>query len=672
MQAAKVQLKSWSKRAKLSLHLLMLLTLVDAIFLCAFYGLIAAAFAPFVLSQDSTHLYLAPYALGPIIGRLLTRLAIARVIAHISYVVEGTIRSELMAKLLAVGPLSLTVKSSLNTLLVDALDDIMPYFTSFLTTLRYAMVIPVVCLVAVALVSPWSAFILFCMAPLIPFFMIMIGKGAERLNQRQWRQISRMALRFHEALSKLTLVKLFNLERAEIVTIARLTKRWRVETMQVLRIAFLSALVLEFFATCGIALCAITLGFAVYERGFDYSYALFVLLLAPEFFLPLRQMGLTYHARMRALGAMSGLTDLLHEKEHFPRTAHAAQAGASAIQAPASAAQAAAPAGAAAASAAPAGAAAASAAPAGAAAASAAPADAAAASAAPADAAAASVAPADAAAVPEHAPVLWQQAPFKIELSHITALYPNGRAGITDFSGTFAPGTVTALVGPSGAGKSTILQTIAGFTELAAGQVLVNGHECSPQDLRTLMTQIAYIPQLPNLFYGTLRDNLKLGAPQASDEELKAALVQVGAGELLTRFNDGLNHHIGENNRGISGGETRLIALARALVRKCSIVLLDEPTASLDRVSENAFLQGLAALTHDKTVVMVAHRAELIAFAGHIIEVKPPEQDEEQNTQEQEQSAQAQGQRGQELEQRAQDEEKVTKPETAAAEVDHA
>lgn len=543
----------------------MLLTLVDAIFLCAFYGLISAAFAPFVLSQDSTQLYLAPYALGPIVGRLLARLAIARVIAHISYVVEGTIRSELMAKLISVGPLSLTVKSSLNTLLVDALDDIMPYFTSFLTTLRYAMIIPVVCLVAVALVSPWSAFILFCMAPLIPFFMIMIGKGAERLNQRQWRQISRMALRFHEALSKLTLVKLFNLERTEIVTIARLTKRWRVETMQVLRIAFLSALVLEFFATCGIALCAITLGFAVYERGFDYSYALFVLLLAPEFFLPLRQMGLTYHARMRALGAMAGLTDLLHEKEHFPRTQQAAQAARQAAQ-----------------------------------------------------------------AAESRAPAPWQQAPFTIELAQVTALYPNGRAGITDFSGCFAPGTVTALVGPSGAGKSTILQTIAGFTELTKGKVLVNGHECSPEDLRTLMTQIAYIPQLPNLFYGTLRDNLKLGAPEASDEELKAALFQVGAGELLTRFSDGLDHHIGENNRGISGGETRLIALARALVRKCPIVLLDEPTASLDRESENAFLQGLAALTHDKTVVMVAHRAELIAFAGKVIAVEPKEQPEEQ------------------------------------------
>lgn len=555
LQAARAQLKSWSRRARGSLYLLMALTLVDAICLCAFYALIAAAFAPFVLTHDSATLDLAPYALGPIIGRLLTRLAIARLIAHISYVLEGTIRAELMRKLLAVGPLSLTVKSSLNTLMVDALDDILPYFTSFLITLRYAMIIPVVCLVAVALVSPWSALILFCMAPLIPFFMIMIGKGAERLNQRQWRQISRMALRFHEALSKLTLVKLFNLERAEIVKIARLTKRWRVETMQVLRIAFLSALVLEFFATCGIALCAIMLGFAVYERNFDYTAALFVLLLAPEFFLPLRQMGLTYHARMRALGAMSGLIDFLNEPEHFPATAPEATAPAAA----------------------------------------------------------------GAAAAPE-----WLRGPFTLELKDVTALYPNGRAGVTGFSAVFKPGTVTALVGPSGAGKSTVLQTLAGFTALQSGAVVVNGHECSPADLRALMASVAYIPQLPNLFYGTLRANLKLGAPDATDEELKAALSQVGAGELLTRFGDGLDHHIGENNRGISGGETRLIALARALVRKCPIILLDEPTASLDRASENAFLQGLTTLGHDKTVVMVAHRSELIAFADAIITLNAP------------------------------------------------
>ena len=296
----------------------MALTLVDAIFLCAFYAVIVTCFAPFVLKQDTTMLSYCYFALLPLAGRFVVRLLIARVIAHISLNLECAIREELVRKLLRVGPLSFAVKSSLSTLFVDALDDIMPYFTSFLVTMRYAMVIPVICLVCVAIVSPWSALILFAMAPLVPFFMILIGKGAERLNQRQWKQITRMAMRFHEALEKIALIKLFNLERSEIAKLARLTKRWRVETMQVLRLAFLSALVLEFFATCGIALCAITLGFAVYEHGFDYTKALFVLLLAPEFFLPLRQMGLTYHARMRALGAMSSLMELLRERDLFP------------------------------------------------------------------------------------------------------------------------------------------------------------------------------------------------------------------------------------------------------------------------------------------------------------------------------------------------------------------
>ena len=551
----------------------MALTLVDAIFLCAFYAVIVTCFAPFVLQQDTTMLSYCYFALLPLAGRFVVRLLIARVIAHISLNLECAIREELVRKLLRVGPLSFAVKSSLSTLFVDALDDIMPYFTSFLVTMRYAMVIPVICSVCVAIVSPWSALILFAMAPLVPFFMILIGKGAERLNQRQWKQITRMAMRFHEALEKIALIKLFNLERSEIAKLARLTKRWRVETMQVLRLAFLSALVLEFFATCGIALCAITLGFAVYEHGFDYTKALFVLLLAPEFFLPLRQMGLTYHARMRALGAMSSLIELLRERDLFPEprlTGLEPAPAAPAAPAPA----------------------------------------------------ATSVAPAELADAAAQADA-WLQAPFVIELHQVSACYPNGRVGISDFSARIRPNEVTALIGPSGAGKSTILQTIAGFTELTSGELRVNGHVCSHDDLLRLMPQIAYIPQLPNLFYGTLRDNLKLGAPDATDDELKQALEQVGAGELLVRFVDGLDHRVGEQNRGISGGETRLIALARALIRKSSILLLDEPTASLDRDSENRFLQALSTLAHDKTVLMVAHRAELKAFAQQLIEVTP-------------------------------------------------
>ncbi len=595
LKASSAQLKSWGRRAKGLLHLLMLLTLVDAIFLCAFYAAVCLSFAPFVVSQDSSYLHLAPYALVPLAGRFVMRLIIARVISRISYTVEGAVREELVRKLLRVGPLSFAVKSSLSTLFVDAIDDIMPY----LVTMRYAMVIPMICLIAVAVVSPGSAGILFCMAPLIPFFMIAIGKGAERLNQRQWKQITRLAVRFQEALDKLSIIKLFNIERGEIEKIARLTKRWRVETMQVLRIAFLSALVLEFFATCGIAFCAITLGFAVYEHGFDYTRALFVLLLAPEFFLPLRQLGFTYHARMRAMGAMTGLMDLLSERDIFPDSLpsreqreaarHASEAtGSSGATGTSSAA----------------GDSTSSAAGDGATAAG------------------------DGAAVssPDAWPE-WMRGPINIEFHDFEATYPNGRIGVSGFSSEFHAGEVTALVGPSGAGKSTILQSIAAFTEASAGEIVVNGHSCSRQDLLTLMARVSYIPQLPNLFYGTLRDNLKMAAPDADDEQLKQALALVGAGELLSRFADGLDHHVGDQNRGISGGETRLIALARAMLHDSAVLLLDEPTASLDRDSENRFLAALKHIGREKTVIVVAHRRELIAFADRVIKVTPSARD---------------------------------------------
>ena len=593
----------------------MLLTLVDAIFLCAFYAAVCLSFAPFVVSQDSSYLHLAPYALVPLAGRFVMRLIIARVISRISYTVEGAVREELVRKLLRVGPLSFAVKSSLSTLFVDAIDDIMPYFSSFLVTMRYAMVIPMICLIAVAVVSPGSAGILFCMAPLIPFFMIAIGKGAERLNQRQWKQITRLAVRFQEALDKLSIIKLFNIERGEIEKIARLTKRWRVETMQVLRIAFLSALVLEFFATCGIAFCAITLGFAVYEHGFDYTRALFVLLLAPEFFLPLRQLGFTYHARMRAMGAMTGLMDLLSERDIFPDSLpsreqreaarHASEAtGSSGATGTSSAAGDSTSSAADDGTSSVAGDGTSSAAGDGATAAG------------------------DGAAVssPDAWPE-WMRGPINIEFHDFEATYPNGRIGVSGFSSEFHAGEVTALVGPSGAGKSTILQSIAAFTEASAGEIVVNGHSCSRQDLLTLMARVSYIPQLPNLFYGTLRDNLKMAAPDADDEQLKQALALVGAGELLSRFADGLDHHVGDQNRGISGGETRLIALARAMLHDSAVLLLDEPTASLDRDSENRFLDALKHIGREKTVIVVAHRRELIAFADRVIKVTPSARD---------------------------------------------
>lgn len=621
LKASSAQLKSWGRQAKGSLHLLMFLTLVDAIFLCAFYAVICYVFAPFALEQNTSYLHYAPYALLPLAGRFLMRFIIAKVIANISYTVEGAVREELVNKLLRVGPLSFAVKSSLSTLFVDALDDIMPYFSSFLVTLRYVMVIPVICVIAVALVSPWSALILIAMAPLIPFFMIIIGRGAERLNQRQWKQITRLAVRFQEALDKLSLIKLFNIKSSEIEKIARLTKRWRVETMQVLRIAFLSALVLEFFATCGIALCAITLGFAVYEHGFDYTRALFVLLLAPEFFLPLRQLGFTYHSRMRALGAMTGLMELLSEKDIFPEAKHIdghkhhspsnfakpdtlssaqSEAQGQAQGAAKSAAQGEVKT----------------------------PAQRAFQSEAQSSAKGTcpsenqGTAQSSAKSVAQVNNDSWMHAPFAIEFSHVSATYPNGRVGLSDFSCKFEPSCVSALVGPSGAGKSTILQSIAGFTNVSNGQIIINGHECSRHDLINLMNKVSYIPQLPNLFYGSLRDNLKLGAPEASDEQLLDALNMVGASDLILRFADGLDHHVGDQNRGISGGETRLIALARAMLHDSSILLLDEPTASLDRESENRFLEALKILGKDKTVIIVAHRKELIEFANYVIEVK--------------------------------------------------
>lgn len=593
--ASSVKLKSMARRAKGTLHLLTFLASADAVFLCAFYALIVRIFAPLVLSGDPSFLDEWPLVLLPVFGRFLTRTALAACLAKFSYEIENVTREELLLRMLAAGPLAGSLKSSLSTQLSDAFDEIMPYFTGFVSALRHAMTVPVVLLVAIAIVSPGSALILFCMAPLIPLFMVLIGKGAERLNRRQWAQITRMAVRFYESCNKLLLIRLFGLEQREIYNIGMMTRRWRVESMQVLRIAFLSALVLEFFSTCGIALCAMTLGFVLYQGGFDYGKALFVLLCAPEFFLPLRQLGLNYHTRMRALGAVSSLAELLKEKPLFPLppelaqrdeskrllAEYAAESGKNNETAENSA---------------------------------------------DSDeekkAGSLDFYSGQECSCSTENDESWLNAPYTIELQHITAVYPDGRAGLKNFSCVIHPLKFTVLTGASGSGKTTLLHTLAGFTKITEGCIKVNGHICSYADLMKLMSKCTYIPQLPHLFAGTLRDNLSLGCKGASDEELTAALKIVGAEDIITRFPEGLDHLTGDGNRGISGGEVRLIALARAFVRNSELILLDEPTASLDRESEDAFLNALSSLRKGKTVITVAHRRELIDFADEILPVK--------------------------------------------------
>ncbi len=523
----------------------LLLAIADAACMAAFYLFTVKAAAPLVIAGDSGSLHLLRFALILLLVRLLLRLGQAWLTSSLSERMENLLRSELMAKLLVLSPSSPARRPAVSTLMLEGVDEVLPYFTHYLQAVRTAAAVPLVMLGVIAAASWTAALALLLLAPLIPLFLMMTGRAAQKLNERQWAQIVRLSGRFQEALRQVVLLKLFNLEQRELAKIARTTRRWRIETMQVLKVAFLSALVLEFFSTVGVAFCAIYLGFAVYEDGFSYERALFVLLCAPEFFLPLRNLGQNYHARLKALGAAAAMLELL-EAEEQPQ-------------------------------------------------------------------------------VMQGRIVLQEgDGPFGFVFSAAAISYPSGlHPVLADLNCTIKAGRVTALIGPSGCGKTTLLLSLCGLLPLEAGELTVNNHAMAELDATSWRRLVAYIPQTPHLLYGTLRSNLQLAAPEAGDDELKAALHAVGADFLLQRFAQGLDQKIGDNGSGISGGELRLIALARAVLRDCPVILLDEPTASLDRITEENFLNALRKIAVGRTVVMTAHRPELIRFADEVVDLRP-------------------------------------------------
>jgi ATP-binding cassette subfamily C protein CydD len=227
--------------------------------------------------------------------------------------VKLSLRKHLYDKLRQLGPAYLSERRTgelVNTLSdgIEALED---YYARFLPAISLMAMVPLSILVFIFPIDWLSGLVMLGTAPLIPFFMILIGKGAERRNQRQWQQLAKMSAHFLDVIQGLTSLKLFNASRREAETIARISDDYRRTTLSVLRIAFLSSFALEFFATVSIAIVAVLIGFRLLWGELDFLYGFFVLLLTPEFYLPLRNLGTHYHARMAAIGAADQMIEIL-------------------------------------------------------------------------------------------------------------------------------------------------------------------------------------------------------------------------------------------------------------------------------------------------------------------------------------------------------------------------
>ncbi len=592
-----------------------IIAFADALCLALFYFLISDAVADFVIKDapiNYTFIYLAIFIV-PI--RLTLGILDARINALMSTRAEVQLRLGLIDRIIEKGAFCPSYSKGLVMLVNEAVDNIIPFYTVYLKGKRKAVAFVVVLYAAIVTASFKAALVLLIITPLIPLFMVLIGRVTKRVSDRQLNTLTRLSERFYQSFLNLPLIRIYGLEVKEGSNIARASKRWRVETLQILYVAFISAATLEFFATAGIAFCAVLLGFAIYENAFPYQSALFVLLCAPEYFLPLRSLGSYFHQKQRAFAAASKIASLLLDDEKSKESADL-QKNREVLQKNCE----------------------------------------------------------DLKSVPEKESLrtstkdlhlkscalqdplttykkpldfqkthrktsgfdaVFNQDPtgflisnrfshslsqgFPIVVDNLCAAYPDGRIGLEDVSLKINTGKITALKGPSGIGKTSLLLTLFGKLKIVSGQVFLGS-----EDYFSLFdpSRTAFIPQEPHLFYGTLRDNLTLWHSRIDDEVLIENLRKAGALDLLKIFPEGLDKKVGEDSRLVSGGQMRLIALARTMLKDASLILLDEPSASLDEESERLFLTRMRDVYEGKTVLVATHRSLTLSFCDEVIDLE--------------------------------------------------
>ncbi|NVO00626.1 MAG: thiol reductant ABC exporter subunit CydD [Geobacteraceae bacterium] len=428
--------------------------------------------------------------------------------------------------------------ASLVEVMTTGVDSLETYFTRFLPSLVTAAILPLV-IIFFAIPAEWRAsLVLLFSAPFIPLFMILIGKGTERLNRKMWGRLSILSSAFTDLLKGLPDLRMLSSVKRAATSLSLLSEEYRTATMAVLRIAFLSAFTLEFFSTVGTAVVAVIVGFRLLSGNLSLVDGLFILLIAPEFYLPLRVLGLTYHSRMHGIAAAERIIPLLRHVDH-PRSNRTF-------------------------------------------------------------------------AAPPVGELL-------IAYDCVTYSYPGGRGGVHELSFKLIPGEITALCGQSGSGKTTTASLLIALAEPSSGSITANGADINTIDPDLWRSRIAFLPQKPFFFSGTVKDNLTIGLSDVTEDRISRSLESACAQEFVRSLPSGLDTIIGEQGAGLSGGELRRLALARLFLRNPSLVILDEPTAGLDSQNESLVCTSLRKLAQGRTVLMISHREDTVKLADRVM-----------------------------------------------------
>ena len=455
--------------------------------------------------------------------------------------VKSYLRERVFAHLLQLGPVWSAGERTgeLAALLNEGIERLDAYVARYLPQLVLSVLVPLIIIAVILPVDWFSAVLLLCTGPVIPLLMALVGSNTRKRTQAQWATLSLMSASFLDVMQGLTTLKMFGRSQEQEHRIARISDRFRDKTLQVLRYAFLSGAVLEFMTMTAIGVIATTLGVRLINHSISFDNAFLILLLTPEFYRPLQELGAQRHAAMEGEASARRLYEILETP--LPTQEE----------------------------------------------------------------------PASGEPVPP--------GPITIEISDLSYTYPEQeKPALERITLRLAANTCTALVGRSGAGKSTLVNLLMRFMDATGGTISANGIPITQLAPERWREYVALVPQRPYLFYGTVRENIRLARPQADDAEVMQAVELAGVSAFLDELPRGLDTQVGEQGMQLSAGQAQRVAIARALLKNAPVLILDEPTSSLDPDSEAHIRQSLTALTRERTVLVIAHRYNTIASASHI------------------------------------------------------
>lgn len=470
--------------------------------------------------------------------------------ARLAVRIKTNLRRTLLNRVVQSGPMGLHTEQAgqwIQTLSAD-IENVEPLFRTALPQITLAVTVPSAIFIVLCDLDWISSVIVLVTVPLIPFFMVLLGHMAKTRTTRQWEALRQLGGHFYDVVSGLTTLKWFHRSKAQGAVVTKVAEAYRQATMDTLKLAFLSSFAMELLATLGTAMVAVGVGLRLLSGHLTFAHGLMAIILAGEFYLPLRSLGTQFHASMEGRVALEHIQSILDAPKSVTKLPSRTRTPTTSLQPPSTS------------------------------------------------------------ATTDTQTVQPLIRVDHVTYSYPGGAPP----ALDDVSLRVYPGERVAIVGPSGSGKSTLFSLLLGFDSPQHGTISVHEQRLCEENVSAWRHDVAYVGQRPHIFGATVRENLCLSRPSASPDEIEDVANQAGVAEFVHHFPDGYDTRIGSGGVSLSAGQVQRIALARALLKSATVWLLDEPIAHLDVESERWFTQVLKHLSPAQTVLVIAHRLSTI------------------------------------------------------------